>query len=45
MGEARSAHEEIRNAYKIFVGKPVGKRNSEEQDVDGRMMKEWILKE
>jgi len=34
---------EIRNAYKIFVGKPEGKKHSEDLGVDGRIMFEWIL--
>jgi hypothetical protein len=33
----------MRNAYKIFVGKLEGKRNSEELCVDGKIILEWIL--
>jgi hypothetical protein len=29
--------------YKVLVGKPEGKSNSEDQGVDGRMGSEWIL--
>jgi hypothetical protein len=35
----------MRNAYKIFVGKPEGKRyHLEDQVVDGRIILKWILK-
>jgi hypothetical protein len=34
--------EEIRNAYKILVGKPEGKRPLEHRGVDGRIILEWI---
>jgi hypothetical protein len=34
---------EIRNAYKILVGKPEGKNHSENLSVDGRIISEWIL--
>jgi len=33
----------MRNAYKILVGKPKGKRHSEEVGVDGKIILEWIL--
>jgi hypothetical protein len=29
----------MRNAYKILVGKPEGKKHVEDLDVDGRIMK------
>jgi hypothetical protein len=35
--------EEMRNAYKIFVGKPEGKNYSEDLGVDGRIILDWIL--
>jgi hypothetical protein len=34
---------EMKNAYKILVGKSEGKERSETIDVDGRIMLEWIL--
>jgi len=34
---------EIRNAYKIVVGKYEGKNYSEDLGVDGRITLEWIL--
>jgi hypothetical protein len=34
---------EMRNAYKILVGKPEGKNHSEDLDVDGRTILEWML--
>jgi hypothetical protein len=34
---------EMRNAYKILVGKPAGKSYSEDLDVDGRIVLEWVL--
>jgi len=36
--------EEMRNAYKIFVGKPEGKNYSEDLGVDGKIILEWILR-
>jgi hypothetical protein len=37
--------EEMRNAYKISVGKPAGKRpdHSKEVDLDGRIILKWVL--
>jgi hypothetical protein len=32
-----------RNVYRVLVGKPEGKDQSEDQDVDGRMGLKWIL--
>jgi hypothetical protein len=34
---------EMRNAYITLVGKPVGKNNSEDLCIDGKIMLEWIL--
>jgi hypothetical protein len=34
---------EMRNAYKILVGTPEGKGQSDELDVDGKIIVEWIL--
>jgi hypothetical protein len=35
---------EMRNAYKILVGKPEGKRPpSEDVGVEGKMVLDWIL--
>jgi hypothetical protein len=34
---------EIRNEYKILVGKPEGKTTSEDQGVDWRTILKWIL--
>jgi hypothetical protein len=35
----------MRNAYKIFIGKPEGKRHhSEGVGVDGKIILEWILR-
>jgi hypothetical protein len=34
---------EVRNAYNILVGMPEGKRYSEDKDVYGRIILEWIL--
>jgi hypothetical protein len=35
---------ETRNAYRILVGKPEGKRPLEDQDVGGWTILKWILK-
>jgi hypothetical protein len=35
---------ETRNAHTILVGKPEGKRHSEELGVDGRIILKWILR-
>jgi hypothetical protein len=34
---------DMRNAYKILVGKPEGRYHSENFDIDGRIISEWIL--
>jgi hypothetical protein len=34
---------EIRNAYKILVGKPEGRRPLRRPSVDGRVILKWIL--
>jgi hypothetical protein len=36
--------EEIRNAVKILVGRPEGKRPRGDLRVDGRIILRWILK-
>jgi hypothetical protein len=33
----------LRNSYKIFIGKPEGENHSEDLDIDGRIILEWIL--
>jgi hypothetical protein len=33
---------EMRNAYRVLVGKPERKNHAEDLGVDGRMMLEWI---
>jgi hypothetical protein len=35
--------EEERNVYRVFVGKPEGKRPLKNQGVDGRMGSKWTL--
>jgi hypothetical protein len=35
--------EGMRNAYKMFIGKPEGKRPLKELDIDGRITLEWIF--
>jgi hypothetical protein len=35
---------EMRNAYKILVGKPEGKSHLNNVDMDGRIMSKWILR-
>jgi hypothetical protein len=34
---------EVKNAYRILVGNPEGKRPLEDQGVDGRIILYWIL--
>jgi hypothetical protein len=34
---------EKRNAYRILVGKPEGKRQLEDLDIDGRIILKWML--
>jgi hypothetical protein len=43
MSGACSAHGEIRNAYKILVGKPEGKRPLEDEGLDWKIILKWIL--
>jgi hypothetical protein len=44
MGRGCSTNGETRNAYRILVGKPEGKRDHyEDQDVGGWTRLEWIL--
>jgi hypothetical protein len=43
IGEACSRHRKIRNAYKIFVGKPEGKRPLGRPRRRWRILK-WILR-
>jgi hypothetical protein len=33
----------MKNTYKVLVGKPEGKSNSEELDVDGKIILDWIF--
>jgi hypothetical protein len=35
---------DMRNAYKILVGKPEGKNHSGDLGVDGKIILEWILR-
>jgi hypothetical protein len=45
--EIRAGHvarmEQMRNAYKVFVGKTEGKNHSEDVGIDGRIILEWIF--
>jgi hypothetical protein len=34
---------DMRNAYKIFVGKPEGMNHLEDVNIDGKIMFEWYL--
>jgi hypothetical protein len=43
MGRACSTHGEKRNGYKIFKGKPEGKRLLGYLDVGGKLVLKWIL--
>jgi hypothetical protein len=43
MGRASSTNGEKRNAYRILVGEPDGKRPREGQDVSGWIILKWIL--
>jgi hypothetical protein len=43
MDRACSTHGENRNAYRMLVGKPEGKRPLEDLDVGGRIILERIL--
>jgi hypothetical protein len=33
----------MKNAYKMYIGKPEGKNHFEDLDVDGKIILEWIL--
>jgi len=35
---------DMRNAYKIFVGKPEGMNHLEDVNIDGKIILKWILK-
>jgi hypothetical protein len=35
---------ELRNTYKMFVGKPKGKKYVEEVGTDGRIIQKWVLR-
>jgi hypothetical protein len=43
MGGACSKHEEMRNAYKIIVGKPNVRGYSGDLGVEGRIILKWIV--
>jgi hypothetical protein len=43
MGRAYSTNWEKRNAYRILVGKPAGKRSPRDQDVGRWTILNWIL--
>jgi hypothetical protein len=43
MGRACSTNGEKRNAYRILVGKPEGRRPLEDQNVGGWTILKWIL--
>jgi hypothetical protein len=43
MGGTCTRLEDVRNAYKILVGKPEGKDCFEDLDIVGRIILEWIL--
>jgi hypothetical protein len=44
MGRACSRKGVKRNAYRILVGRPEGKRSLEDQDVGALIILKWILK-
>jgi hypothetical protein len=44
MGGACSTDEEMRFAYEILVGKPIGGNNSEELNVNGRIILKQFLR-
>jgi len=43
MDRACGIHREVKNAHKVLVGKPEGKRHLEDLHVDGRIVLECIL--
>jgi hypothetical protein len=43
MGRACSTNGEKRNAYRILIGRPKGKRPQEDKDVGGWTILKWIL--
>jgi hypothetical protein len=45
MGRAYSTNGENRNAYRILVGKPEGKRPLSDQDEGGWIILKWILRD
>jgi hypothetical protein len=44
IGRAYSMHGEMRNWYKILVGKNEGRDNFEGLDLDGKVIVKWLLK-
>jgi hypothetical protein len=43
MGRAHSTNGEKRNAYRILLGNPEGKRPLGDQDIGGWIILKWIL--
>jgi hypothetical protein len=43
MGETCSAHDEIRNAYEILVGKPKGRENLDDLGAGGKIILKCIF--
>jgi len=44
MGEACSRHRKRRDSYRVLKGRPRGRNQLEDFDVDGRVILKWILK-
>jgi len=44
MGGACSAYGERRGVYRVWVGKPEGKRHLRDSGVDGRIILRWIFR-